>query len=258
MSDEQTHDMRRLRSMPRSSKTAKKTHELIAERLRQRILAAELQPGDRLPPEDELTQEFGIARTTLREALRVLESQGLLRIQRGRGGGPVVTHPSLAPAAIALAIALQLRGTTIGDLDEARRFIEPQLAGHLALHHSAADVKALLESIEVAHDAAERNDAIAFGPASAAVHETLVERAGNTTLATVSQLIHEMVQAYYASASAGSTQKLMRRAVRSYRRLVEYVEAGDQEGAVAHWQAQMSFTIGHRDQDAPVSITGIG
>ena len=82
---------------------ARKTHEVVAGQLRDRILSGELQVGDRLPPEDELTEVFGVARTTLREALRVLESQGLITIRRGRGGGPVVTHPSLEPAAMALA-----------------------------------------------------------------------------------------------------------------------------------------------------------
>ena len=70
-----------------------KAHERVANILRDRIVTGELAAGDRLPPEDELTTQFGIARTTLREALRVLESQGLLLIRRGRGGGPVVTHP---------------------------------------------------------------------------------------------------------------------------------------------------------------------
>src|SRR5262245_42996392 len=72
-----------------------KTGEMIAERLRRQIARGELAIGERLPPEDELTAEFGIARTTLREALRILESQGLLEIRRGRTGGPVVTMPKI-------------------------------------------------------------------------------------------------------------------------------------------------------------------
>ncbi|HNI35288.1 MAG TPA: GntR family transcriptional regulator, partial [Microthrixaceae bacterium] len=102
-----------------------KTYAVLAVELRDRILNGELAEGERLPVEDDLVEQFGVARSTLREALRVLESQGLITIRRGRGGGPVVTHPDLAPISMALAVSLQLQGTTVADLDEARRLIEP-------------------------------------------------------------------------------------------------------------------------------------
>src|SRR5437764_12461634 len=119
-----------------------KTGEMIAERLRRRIARGELAIGERLPPEDELTATFGIARTTLREALRILESQGLLEIRRGRTGGPVVTMPRIDSLAEGLAVTLQLQGTTAGDLDVARQLIEPRLAGRLADAHTPDDLAA--------------------------------------------------------------------------------------------------------------------
>ena len=63
-----------------------KTHEVVAQRLRREIVTGRLAVGQRLPPEEELTATFGIARTTLREALRVLESQGLIEATRRRIG----------------------------------------------------------------------------------------------------------------------------------------------------------------------------
>jgi GntR family transcriptional repressor for pyruvate dehydrogenase complex len=236
-------------------KATKKTHELVAEQLRDRILSGELADGDRLPPEDELTAKFGIARTTLREALRVLESQGLLTIRRGRGGGPVVTHPSLEPAAMALAVSLRLQGATVGDLDSARQLIEPQIAGELARHHSADDITALEEAIGAAAKAAEENDLQAFGAAAVHVHATLVERSGNITLTMLSSLLHVMVNAYYATAIRRTDQPSMRRAVRSYRRLVELIVAGDAEAAIAHWRALMSYTITSYDPDSPLTLS---
>ena len=95
-----------------NTKRAQKTHEVIADRIREKIVNGTLKAGDLLPAEDELTLEMGVARTTLREALRVLESQGLIAIRRGRGGGPVVTHPNLDPIATALAVSLQLQTWT--------------------------------------------------------------------------------------------------------------------------------------------------
>lgn len=243
--------------MPTRTKP-KKAHEVVADRLRQRIVSGELPKGARLPPEEELTEQFGIARTTLREALRVLESQGLIAIKRGRGGGPVVTHPSLEPIAMALAVALQLQQTTVADLDAARRMIEPQIAGQLARSHDDADLAALEAAIEAASQAAEDDDGAAFGPAAARVHTTLVERSGNRTLATLSHLLHNMVLAYYAGSMDRVDQELMRRAVRSYRRLVKFIRAGDEAAAISHWEATMRYTISGRDPRELVTIAAGG
>src|SRR5690242_15403451 len=125
-----------------------KTGAMIAERLRHQIARGELHIGQRLPPEDELTLALGIARTTLREALRILESQGLLEIRRGRTGGPVVTMPKIDALAEGLAVTLQLQGTTAGDLDAARQLIEPSLAAQLARQHTPDDLAVLHAAVD--------------------------------------------------------------------------------------------------------------
>ena len=237
---------------------AKKAHEVVADQLRQQIVSGELAEGDRLPPEEELTEHFGIARTTLREALRVLESQGLIAIKRGRGGGPIVTHPNLEPVAMALAVSLQLKHTTLGDLDAARRMIEPQIAAQLARSHDDHDIAALRSAIDLASEAAESNDGPAFGLAAAHVHATLVERSGNRTLATISALLQNMVRAYYLVNMDRVEQSLMRRAVRGYERLLGYIVDGDEEAAAAHWEATMQYTIQARNSDEWVTIAAGG
>jgi GntR family transcriptional regulator, transcriptional repressor for pyruvate dehydrogenase complex len=220
-----------------------KTGEVVAERLRRQIARGELTIGQRLPPEDELTAVFGIARTTLREALRILESQGLLEIRRGRTGGPVVTMPKIDSLAEGLAVTLQLQGTTAGDLDVARQLIEPRLAGRLAESHTEDDLAALRTASDRAAFAAERADRVAFGAAALGMHETLIDRAGNTTLATISRLLHALVAQYYVRSAALSNAEKMPRAVRSYRKLVRLIDAGDAAAAEEHWRKQMTFTI---------------
>jgi GntR family transcriptional repressor for pyruvate dehydrogenase complex len=237
-----------------SRERAKKAHEVVADTLRQQIVSGELGEGQRLPPEDELTEQFGIARTTLREALRVLESQGLLSIKRGRGGGPVVTHPSLEPIAMSLAASLQLQHTTVGDLDAARQLIEPQIAGLLARKRDPDDMKALSAAIDLAADAAEADDGRAFGIAATHVHTTLVERSGNRTIATLTGLLHNLLLAYYLDSMDRVDQALMRRAVRGYRGLVVHIENGDADAAIAHWQATMRYTVSGRDTAQLVTI----
>jgi DNA-binding FadR family transcriptional regulator len=155
---------------------------------------------------------------------------------------------------MALAVSLQLQQTTIGDLDDARRMIEAPIAGQLAERHCAADIAALEAAIEIADQAAERNDPTAFGQAAARVHETLVERSGNITLVTLSRLLHNMTGAYYVLDLDRMRQPAMRRAVRSYRRLGALIREGDHVAATAHWQAQMRYTLAAHDPAAPVTI----
>jgi DNA-binding FadR family transcriptional regulator len=74
---------------------AAKQYEVVAERLRQRVVHGELPPGSRLPNEATLAVDFGVSRATVREALRMLATQNLIRTSKGAGGGSYVTLPSV-------------------------------------------------------------------------------------------------------------------------------------------------------------------
>src|SRR6266508_292458 len=240
-----------------SDERALKAAELVARDLRNQIARGELVPGDRLLTEDDLMKHFGVARTMLREGLRILESQGLVEIRRGRNGGPEVTAPSVEPLARGFALHLQLQHTTVGDLDEARQLIEPWLAARLARNHTAADLAALDQAIELAADAADRNDKEAFGNAAALVHETIGQRAGNQTLALVGTLLHELVAGYYQHVVGAAPQQSMKRAVRSYRKLHRLIATRDVAGAEEHWRRQMTYTISHTDRGIPIDVVGV-
>jgi GntR family transcriptional regulator, transcriptional repressor for pyruvate dehydrogenase complex len=231
-----------------------KVAAIVAAELRRRIATGELKPGDRLPPEGGLMEEFDLARTTLREALRILESEGLITVQRGRNGGPRITEPPVDRLARAFAVHLQLQRATMGDLDRARQFIEPALAAAMATSHTEDDLEALEDAIALASTAAKAGDRRAFGDAAAAVHATVVERGGNTTLALMAQMLREVVVGYYRFAATTASTELMERAVRSYRRLRRYIEDGDAEGAAQHWRKQMAYTIGHIDEQQPFEL----
>ena len=75
-----------------------KSSEHIIEQIRKAIFEGQLKPGDRLPPERELTQSFEVSKATLREALRSLEVLGFLEIRKGAAGGPFVTEVDMRKA----------------------------------------------------------------------------------------------------------------------------------------------------------------
>jgi len=114
----------------------------VADAILERILDRTLPHGERLPPEAELAEKFGVNRGTLREALRDLESQGLLSRQRG-SKRMVVTQPRAAQLADGLQRAFAIQGITALEVWEALRVLEPPLAEAAAQARTEEDIAAL-------------------------------------------------------------------------------------------------------------------
>lgn len=109
-----------------------KTAELVARTLRRMVVEGQLQDGDFLPHEAELIAHFGVSRPTLREAVRVLESERLVEVRRGSRTGAKVCVPGPEIVARPAALLLALSGTTLADVMTARTAIEPPAAKMLA------------------------------------------------------------------------------------------------------------------------------
>jgi DNA-binding FadR family transcriptional regulator len=120
---------------------------MLSDALRARILTRELRPGDRLPIEPDLAEQYGVSRSTVREALRVLASQGLVSTSRGVLGGSFVTCPEPAQIADYLHASLSLlaesRNAGVESLLEARDILEVPAAGLAALRRTPEDLEAL-------------------------------------------------------------------------------------------------------------------
>lgn len=105
-----------------------KASELIARGLANHIIDSNLAEGSMLPTEREMVETLGVGRTTLREALRLLETRGVLRIRPGPRGGPVVRRPRPADLGAALTLILQFEGASLADVMDARETLEPTIA----------------------------------------------------------------------------------------------------------------------------------
>jgi len=120
---------------------------MLSDALRARILTRELRPGDRLPIEPDLAEQYGVSRSTVREALRVLTSQGLVSTSRGVLGGSFITCPEPAQIADYLHASLSLlaesRNAGVESLLEARDILEVPAAGLAALRRTPEDLEAL-------------------------------------------------------------------------------------------------------------------
>jgi len=217
--------------------------QLIADELRSLIVGGYLSEGDSLGHEPDLVERFGVSRPSLREALRILEAEGLITVVRGALGGVVVHEPNERMTARTAALVLQARNVPLADVYDARSLLEPTAAASVARSSRRKSAsKELLRLVE--EQEASVDDPIAFGVANARFHERLVALAGNQTLTIVAEMLNEIVAravtAVSQSRPSAQSIETRRRGIRSQRRLVELIAEGDTTGAEEHWRAHMA------------------
>lgn len=210
-----------------------KTAELVARELRRRIVRGDLKEGDNLPPESSLIEEFGISRPTMREAFRILETERLISVSRGSRGGATVHLPDVDVVARYAGLYLQSRNTTLGDVYEARLLIEPPAARLLAERRPKRIIEQLRSMIADIEPRIE--DAEAYSHHAAEFHRLVIEGAGNETLNLLGQVMHYIWEAQLLNAVGTRYDvELAKRGLRSEKRLLDLVEAGDAEAAEKH------------------------
>jgi len=126
-----------------------KAPDVLARELRERILSGELPEGAALPAERELVKQTQMSRATVREALRILEVQNLVRVKAGRAGGAFVQRPSTASMANTVSMLIRGRQIKLADLMETREALEPFCAELAATKRTNED----LERLDRANDA---------------------------------------------------------------------------------------------------------
>ncbi|WP_420750539.1 FadR/GntR family transcriptional regulator [Rhodococcus sp. O3] len=226
-----------------------KTAEVIAQQLRSQIVRGVLKPGDTLPPETVLGQRFDVSRPTLREAFRILENESLIVVRRGSRGGVQVVSPDVAVAARYVGLLLQIEGTTLADLYEARTVLEPAAVRMLATRRSEEDVKdltAIVDKLAILVDAGtEGADLDQWSATVFRFHDLILERAGNRTLGLMGRIIGDVVSTHMSRVVSRTTdtaevEAQFKRTIRVFRKTVKLVEAGDADAAEQNWQRHMA------------------
>lgn len=159
-----------------------KTTDIIVERIRTAILDGKLQPGDRLPCEKELGEQFQVSRQTMREALRALEHLGLITLRKGSGGGAFITAVDQQVAVQGLANYLYFQNLTTAHLSELRRLLEPHAARCAAEHMSPADRQHLEEINRQTRLAITRGDLDQVTRCEIAFHSLIAAQTKNPIL----------------------------------------------------------------------------
>jgi DNA-binding FadR family transcriptional regulator len=223
-----------------------KTAELVATRVRREIMLGLLKEGDPLPPENRLMAEFRVSRPTLREAYRILESEGLLSIRRGAGGR--IQAPSVAAAARYAGYVLQFRGTSLGEIYEARTMLEAPCAGLAARRRTEKDLTRLRRLVRDAE--ASLGDLTGVLAVHHEFHAEVVELGRNRSaslLATMLNGILDQADVQHVASRCGSAEEVRstEMAHRTHVRLLELIEAKDADGAERLWRTHLEEAAKH-------------
>jgi len=206
-----------------------KSCDLLADQLRRQIFSGTYAPGAALPAERELVVQSGLSRGSVREALRIVEAEGLIRTKAGRYGGSVVCLPTDELLARHVAMFAKGRGVTLPALIDAREALEPMVAQLAALHRTADDLREL-EAISARLEVAMKTDAAGFLEHNVHWHYAVAVASHNDILrgfmASLTGLIHE------TSHTENLVDDDVRALVaRTHRRILDAIVAGDPDAA---------------------------
>ena len=155
--------------------------EEVVKQVQEAIFSGTLGPGDRLPPERELAEQFGLSRMSVRDALRTLESSGLVEIKVGSNGGAFIREPNFDPLRETLSSMLRTKKANILELVETRKIVETAIAGLAAQRATKEDLREMREAVEAAQQAFKSGD-LNYGPHSVKFHAALAKAAKNHVL----------------------------------------------------------------------------
>ena len=196
-----------------------KTSEVVALEIVRDIVSQKLQPGERLPLESEMLVQYRVSRSSLREALRLLEVQGLIAIRPGPGAGTVVGRVLPGNLARTLTLHLHMLGATYDQLLEAWIETEPALARLAARNPDREQVRvSLAPFLEEDHSWAVK-EGLRF-------HDIMAQLAGNPVLSLVLQSVGYIVTEQVLTSTERG--ELEQRIVHDHREMAEAIIAGDE------------------------------
>jgi DNA-binding FadR family transcriptional regulator len=156
---------------------------MVADELRHRIISGAIDEGATLPRQEDLVVEFGISLPSLREALRILETEGLVSVRRGNAGA-VVHRPSPDAAASMLGAVLRWHNVVLEDLAATLRLIEPLAASICANQPDRVQIAQRLQDL-IDQAAENLSDGASFTVAARAFHDEITRSCGLVTLRNV-------------------------------------------------------------------------
>lgn len=219
-----------------------KAADVLADLLREKILTGELEAGADLPNERDLGEKAGLSRATVREALRILEGEGLIATRTGRNGGSAVARPTSAAIERSVGIFIRGQGIRIEAVLETRAAIEPSSARYAALHRTEADLESLEQSHAKLEQASSEGDVQGYVKANLDWHVQVVRASQNELLIAFIAAVSQSI--YNATDLEGFNSLAVRKAVIvAHRKVMDAIRAGDADAAERRMQRHVGAYI---------------
>lgn len=211
----------------------------------QLVREGQLRPGDRLPSERDLAEQLQVSRASLREALRALETAGI--VESRHGGGTYVRDFFDQGIISPLALVLSASGDIVGDLWEVRIIFEPAIAAQAAVRAKLTDIECLQRIVGQQGDTFDTPDgnerAVAL---DREFHSALARASGNTVAVRVIELINQLL--WEGRSHFITSPERRSRAHRCHREILSAVEArlphDAREAMLRHLQEVEAFILG--------------
>jgi DNA-binding FadR family transcriptional regulator len=215
-------------------------YEQVADQLRELIVSGEVTPGHRLPNEATLSAQLGVSRATVREALRSLAAQNLIRTTKGATGGSFVILPTADHISDFLSSNIALLSYTenvsLDEFLELRELLEVPAARLAAQRHTDADLEQLERSIP---DNPQSLGVEEHFIHNKDFHSAVVEASGNTLLLIAAQPVFSVLQTHLQRSTLG--RRFHRQVNDDHRLITAAITAGDDEAAAAEMLRHLEF-----------------
>ena len=213
---------------PMSPLVVPKASDILANRLRDMVFDGRLSAGDMLPTERELVAQTNLSRTAVREALRILEVEGLISTRPGRSGGSTVTLPGRLSISRSVERFVKTHGMRLDALLECRVGVEPYLASLAAAHRSEAD----LETIRSLHAefVTSVDDIPRYKRINLDWHLAVARASGNELLIALMEAVAQPILEA-AGYQQVTTDSVRAAAIRAHGRILEAIETRNTRAA---------------------------
>lgn len=225
-----------------------RTFEEVSNRIKKCIFDGVFKPGDKLPPETELAQQFNVGRQSIREALRILELSGFITIQKGGGGGAIIKDTISNTISTLFLDAFLMEKISIEELTVARVEIEKTVLKYAIRNADGSDIRSLQENIRRTRQKIENNEVVI--DENIQFHKLLARASKNHLFIIVVEAISTAVRYFMSqlgSDSESSDKKKWydesiirsKNTVAFHQHILDAIIANDLEQAVAQLEAHL-------------------
>jgi GntR family transcriptional repressor for pyruvate dehydrogenase complex len=221
-------------------------YETIAAKITELITSTGLKPDDRLPTEHELSEQLGVSRTVVREAVKVLVATG--RVYTRRGSGLYVANKESSFATMMLDFLTPGDPTQVVSLYEFRLTLEPPAARLAAERITPHELRQLREMVALNQRSAETQQRQQWSESDAAFHRVIAEATHNPFLASTIATTNR-AQGWVFDIAAGRTQELLLSYAKQHMAILEAIQEGEPEAAAQAMQAHLEWALSHSKQE---------